>query len=105
MPLCGRNWADSICRMVASTSCANSRRCSSVIVVCRYWISTRRLRTNTTWATSEMPVVQEFVLPGKRPHKLDLQVALRFTNANAILLAEAVEQLNALFEHAIPGIA
>src|SRR5206468_18921 len=76
MPLCGRNWAASICMIVVSTSCPNSRRCSSVIVVCRYWVSTRRLRTKTTWAT-----------------------------ADAILLAEAVEQLNALLEHAIPAIA
>src|SRR5207247_9808804 len=48
MPLCGRNWADSICWIVVSTSCPNSRRCSAGIVVCRYWISTRRLRTKTT---------------------------------------------------------
>jgi len=29
-----------------------------VIVVRKYWISTSRLRTKTTWATSEMPVIQ-----------------------------------------------
>jgi hypothetical protein len=56
------------------------------------------LRTNTTWATSETPVIQG-------PHKLDLQVAPGLANAHAIILAEAVEQLNALLEHAIPAIA
>ena len=34
-----------------------------------------------------------------------LQIAAGLANANAIVLAEAVEQLNALLEHAIPGIA
>jgi hypothetical protein len=43
----------------SSTSWPNSRRCSSVIVVRRYWTSTGRLRTKTTWATSAMPVIQE----------------------------------------------
>jgi hypothetical protein len=52
MPLCGRNSADSIRRIVSCTISLNSCRCPSVIVVFRYWISTRRLRTNTTWATS-----------------------------------------------------
>jgi hypothetical protein len=58
MPLWGRKCADSICRIVALTRALNSRRCWSVIVVLGYWISTRRLRTNTTWATSEIPVIQ-----------------------------------------------
>src|SRR5439155_27179457 len=47
----------------------------------------------------------EFVLVRKWPCKLDLQIAARLANPNAILLAEAVEQLNALLEHAIPAIA
>src|SRR2546425_7095658 len=50
-------------------------------------------------------VRHELVLAGERPHKLDLQVVPGLANAHAILLAEAVEQLNALLEHAIPGIA
>ena len=29
-----------------------------VMVVRKYWISTSRFRTKTTWATSEMPVIQ-----------------------------------------------
>src|SRR5207245_10611571 len=47
----------------------------------------------------------EFVLVRKRPHKLDLQVAAGLANAHAIFLTEAVEQLNTLLEHAIPGVA
>src|SRR5207247_4200051 len=47
----------------------------------------------------------ELVLAGKRPYKLDLQVAAGLANAHAIVLTEAVEQLNALLEHAIPAIA
>src|SRR5439155_19252959 len=50
-------------------------------------------------------VGHELVLAGKRPHKLDLQIAAGLANAHAIFLAEAVEQLDALLEHAIPGIA
>src|SRR2546425_9458375 len=49
-------------------------------------------------------VRHELVLAGERPHKLDLQVVPGLANAHAILLAEAVEQLNALLEHAIPGV-
>src|SRR2546425_9042321 len=54
---------------------------------------------------SGIDVCHKFVLTGKRPYKLDLQVAAGLTNADAIFLTEAVEQLNALLEHAIPAIA
>src|SRR5437867_1711325 len=54
---------------------------------------------------SGIDVCYKFVLTGKRPYKLDLQVAAGLTNADAIFLTEAVEQLNALLEHAIPAIA
>src|SRR5439155_544305 len=37
--------------------------------------------------------------------RLDLQVAAGLANADAILLAEAFEQLNALLEHAVPAVA
>src|SRR2546425_1218467 len=60
MPLCGRNWADSIRRIVSSTN----------------------------W-----------------PGELDLQVAPRLANADAVVLAEALEQLNTLLQHAVPGVA
>src|SRR5207237_6369311 len=50
-------------------------------------------------------VRHELVLAGKRSYKLDLQVAPGLANAHAILLAEAVEQLNALLEHAVPAVA
>src|SRR5213078_2587963 len=39
-----------------------------------------------------------------RPHKLDLQVLTRLSYADAVFLAEAIEQLNALFEHAVPAV-
>ena len=48
IPLWGKNWADSIRRIVSSTSWPNSRRCCSVIVVRRYCTSTSHLRTKTT---------------------------------------------------------
>jgi len=147
MPLCGRNWADSIRWIVSLTSSPNSWRCSSVIVVRRYCTSTSRLRTKTTIATSEIPIIQanqlriecqqsigrfrvaarsglpldegasaiqlpngidegdELIRCRQLPRKFDLQIAPRLRNANPIILAEAVEQLNALFEHAIPRIA
>src|SRR5206468_4323040 len=41
----------------------------------------------------------------KRSHELDLQITPGLANANAILLTEAFEQLNALLEHAIPAVA
>src|SRR5580704_2175502 len=44
--------------MVSSTSRPNSSRCSAVMVVRKYWISTSRFRTKTIWATSEIPVIQ-----------------------------------------------
>src|SRR5207253_103172 len=47
----------------------------------------------------------ELVRCRQLPRKFDLQIAPRLRNANPVILAEAVEQLNALFEHAIPGIA
>ena len=59
MPLCGVNWPASIWLTVASTSCPNSRRCWSLMVVLRYWISETRLRTKATTATSEIPLIQE----------------------------------------------
>ena len=37
MPLCGRNWPTSIRRIVSSTRWPNSLRCSSVMVVRKYW--------------------------------------------------------------------
>src|SRR5207249_2595506 len=50
-------------------------------------------------------VSDEFVLSRKRPHKLDLQIAAGLANEDAIFLAEAVEQLDALLEHVVPCIA
>ena len=38
-------------------------------------------------------------------HKFDLQIPAGLANADPILLAEALEQLDALLEHAVPGIA
>src|SRR5579864_8752800 len=38
-------------------------------------------------------------------HKLDLQIATRLADANAIFLRKALEQLNALLEHRVPAIA
>src|SRR5438046_6623699 len=54
---------------------------------------------------SGIDVCHKFVLTGKRPYKLDLQVAAGLTNAEGMFLAEAVGQLNALLEVAIPDIA
>ena len=38
MRLWGKNWADSICWTVPATSCPNSWRCSSPMVVRKYWL-------------------------------------------------------------------
>src|SRR2546427_2582066 len=149
MPLCGRNWADSIRWMVSLTSSPNSWRCSSVIVVRRYCTSTSRLRTKNhhrhicnschpgianqlriecqqsigrfrVAARSGLPLDEgasaiqlpngidegdELIRCRQLPRKFDLQIAPRLRNANPVILAEAVEQLNALFEHAIPRVA
>src|SRR5438876_20226 len=42
---------------------------------------------------------------GQELGRLDLQIAARLADAHAILLTEAVKQLNALLEHAVPSIA
>src|SRR5207245_7457445 len=39
------------------------------------------------------------------PRKFDLQIAPRLRNANPVILAEAIEQLDSLLEHAVPGVA
>ena len=132
--------------MVSSTSRPNSSRCSSVMVVRKYWISTSRLRTKTTWATSEMPVIQrvadqlgiqhqqslrffriptggglplqqaagtvqvsdrvnvgnEVITLRQRPCELDLQVLPGLADPDAVVLSEALEQLDALLQHAVP---
>src|SRR5205807_7371383 len=59
----------------------------------------------TVQPSDGIDVRHEFVLVRKWPYKLNLQIAAGLANANAILLAEAVEQLNALLEHAIPAVA
>src|SRR5205807_7769735 len=59
----------------------------------------------TVQPSDGIDVRHEFVLVRKWPYKLDLQVAAGLANADAILLAEAVEQLNALLEHAVPAVA
>ena len=59
MPLCGLKLPASIWFSVVSTSLPNSQRCSSEIEVLKYWISGACLRTNTTSATSEIPLIQE----------------------------------------------
>ena len=148
IPLCGRNCADSIRRIVSSANWPNSWRCASLIEVRKYWISTNRLRTKTTLshfrntghpgianqlriqsqqscrffrvaAGSGFPFEQaarpvqlsnginigdEIVLARNWPRELDLQVATRLADANAVVLAESVQKLNALLQHAIPCI-
>jgi len=45
------------------------------------------------------------VLSSNRPVEFDLQIASRLTDLDTIVLAESVEQHDALPEHAIPGVA
>src|SRR5205807_757357 len=47
----------------------------------------------------------ELVLAGNRSCKLDLQVAAGLADANPVILAETIEQLDSLLEHAVPGVA
>jgi hypothetical protein len=44
-------------------------------------------------------------LVGELPQEFDLEVAPGLADTDAIILAEALKQLNALFEHAVPAVA
>src|SRR5207249_7982765 len=50
-------------------------------------------------------VGHELFILGDGLGKLDLHVALRLANMHTIVLAEEIEQLNALLEHAIPTVS
>ena len=47
----------------------------------------------------------EVILPGQWPLELDLQVALRLANTDAVVLAEPVQELDALLQHPVPAVA
>src|SRR5438270_8301823 len=46
----------------------------------------------------------EVIFFGNWSHELDLQVAARLANADAVILAEPLQKLNPLLQHAVPGI-
>src|SRR5438477_7881172 len=49
-------------------------------------------------------VGHELVLSANRQNKFDLQVASRLADADAIILTETFQQLNALLQHSIPTV-
>ena len=50
-------------------------------------------------------VGHEVILLGDCSGELDLQIAAGLANADAVVLAEALQQLNPLLQHTVPGIA
>jgi hypothetical protein len=50
-------------------------------------------------------VSDEVIFLGHRSNEFDLQVAAGLPNTNAIILAKAIQELNALLQHAVPGVA
>jgi hypothetical protein len=50
-------------------------------------------------------VGDEFVVSGKLPGQLELQITLRAINPDAIILGEPFEQVNSLVDEAIPGFS
>src|SRR5437016_5360289 len=55
--------------------------------------------------SDRVDVGYEVILVGNRPPELDLQVAARLANADAVVLAEPLEELDSLLQHAVPGIS
>src|SRR2546427_2621920 len=54
--------------------------------------------------SDRVDVGYEVILFGDWSHELDLQVAARLANADAVVLAEPLEELDSLLQHAVPGI-
>ena len=55
--------------------------------------------------TDGIHISDEVVAARERPHELDLQILPRPANADAVILAKPVKQLDALLQHAIPAVA
>src|SRR2546430_2679318 len=55
--------------------------------------------------SDRVDVGYEIVRLGKCPGELDLQVAAWLANADAVVLAEPVQELNPLLQDAVPGIS
>src|SRR5438552_12925967 len=55
--------------------------------------------------SDRVDVGYEVILFGNWSHELDLQVAARLANADAVVLAEPLEELDSLLQHAVPGIS
>src|SRR5439155_11730711 len=55
--------------------------------------------------SDRVDVGYEVILFRNCPGELDLQVAARLANADAVVLAEPLEELNPLLQHAVPGIS
>src|SRR5207244_5051420 len=54
--------------------------------------------------SDRVDVGYEVILFGNGSHELDLQVAARLANADAVVLAEPLEELDSLLQHAVPGV-
>src|SRR5437870_13721314 len=55
--------------------------------------------------SDRVDVGYEVILFGNGSHELDLQVTAQLANADAVVLAEPLEELNPLLQHAVPGVA
>src|SRR5439155_15467393 len=55
--------------------------------------------------SDRVDVGYEVILFRNCPGELDLQVAARLANADAVVLAEPLEELDSLLQHAVPGIS
>ena len=54
--------------------------------------------------SDRVDVGYEVILFGNGSHELDLQVAARLANADAVILAESVQEHDALLEHSVPAV-
>src|SRR6266516_563898 len=118
MPLCGRNWADSIRWMVSLTSSPNSCHpgiANQLRIECQQSIGRFRVAARSGLPLDERASAiqlpngidegDELIRCRQLPRKFDLHIAPRLRNANPVILAKAIEQLDSLLEHAVPGVA
>src|SRR5207302_2968014 len=59
--------------------------------------------THAVHLSDRVDVSDEVIALWQRPCEFDLQVPPGLANADAVVLGEAVEQLDALLKHAVPG--
>src|SRR5207237_380192 len=60
---------------------------------------------NTVEVSNSVDIGNEVVSSGERPCELDLQVLPGLANTNAVVLCEALEELDPLLQHTIPSCA